>query len=161
MDALLSGLFANPANVWFAIGFALLAIEILIFGFASGVLLFGGIGALVTGALLWFNVIEANWILSIGIFAIASALVTALLWLPFKKMQGGGATLGNDQSSDLIGYQFRVKSDVTHTVPGSHQYSGVNWRVEISDTSDQDKIAAGSRVKVAGVDPGVFHVVAD
>jgi len=46
-------------------------------------------------------------------------------------------------------------------VPGSHQYSGVKWRVEISDQSQQDTIAAGSQVKVTGVEPGVFHVVAD
>lgn len=160
MDGILAGLFANPANVWFGIGFALLAIEILIFGFASGVLLFGGIGALITGGLLWFNVVDANWVVSIGIFAIASALATLVMWFPLKKMQSG-AELGNDQSSDLIGYQFRVKSDITHIVPGSHRYSGVKWRVEISDQSSSDRIAAGSQVKVAGVDPGVFHVVAD
>lgn len=160
MDTIMTGLFSDPATVWFIIGFALLAIEILIFGFASGVLLFGGIGALITGAILWFDVIDVNWIVSIGVFAVASAVATLLLWFPFKKMQGG-TELGNDKSSDLIGYQFRVKSDVTHTVPGSHRYSGVQWRVEISDESTQDRIAAGSRVKVAGVDPGVFHVVAD
>jgi len=156
----MDGLFTNPANVWFAIGFALLAIEILIFGFASGVLLFGGIGALITGALLWFNVVDVNWIFSIGIFAIATALATLLLWFPLKQMQSG-AELGNDKSSDLIGYQFRVKSDVSYTVPGSHQYSGVKWRVEISDQSQQDTIAAGNRVKVTGVEPGVFYVVVD
>ncbi len=160
MNEIMSGLFANPANVWFAIGFALLAIEILIFGFASGVLLFGGIGALITGAVLWFNVIDANWVFSIGIFAIASALATLVLWFPLKKLQSG-AELGNDQSSDLIGHQFRVNSEVTHTSPGTHQYSGVKWRVEISNQSSSSRIAAGSLVTVAGVDPGVFHVVAD
>jgi len=160
METVMSGLFSNPANVWFIIGFALLAIEILIFGFASGVLLFGGIGALITGALLWFGIIDVNWIFSIGVFAVASAVATLVLWFPFQKMQSG-AELGNDQSSDLIGYQFRVTSDVTLTEPGSHQYSGVSWRVEISDQSQQDRIAAGSQVKVAGVEPGVFHVLAD
>ena len=150
----------NPANVWFVIGFALLAIEILAFGLGSGVLLFGSIGALITGALLWFGVLENNWIYSVACFAIASALVTIALWVPFKKLQSG-AELGDDRSSDLIGYQFRASSDLTRMVEGKHRYSGIDWRVCISEDTDNDSISQGSRVRVAGVDAGVFYVVPD
>lgn len=160
MDTLLSGVMSNPASVWFVIGFGLLAIEIVAFGLGSGVLLFGSIGALTTGALLWFGVVPSNWLVSVGCFAISSAVATALLWVPLKKMQSG-AELGNDQSSDLIGFQFRVAEDITHAAPGKHRYSGVDWKVKISDSSTDSIIAAGSRVKVTGVDAGVFYVVPD
>ena len=160
MDTFLSSVMSNPASVWFVIGFALLAIEIVAFGLGSGVLLFGSIGALITGALLWFGVVPSSWLVSVGCFAIASAIATAILWVPLKKMQSG-AELGNDQSSDLIGFQFRLGGDITHAVPGSHRYSGVEWRVKISDHTSESTIAAGSRVKVAGVDAGVFYVVPD
>ena len=44
----------NLAGFWFALGFVLMAIEILAFAFGSGVLLFGSLGALLTGALVYF-----------------------------------------------------------------------------------------------------------
>jgi len=160
MDALIENLMSNPANVWFVIGFALLAIEILAFGLGSGVLLFGSIGALITGALLWFGILENSWIYSVACFAIASTLVTIALWVPFKKLQSG-AELGKDRSSDLIGYQFRVNQDITRTIEGKHRYSGIDWRICISEETDNDLIPNGSRVRVAGVNAGVFYVVPD
>lgn len=160
METFIDNLIHNPANVWFVIGFSLLAIEILAFGLGSGVLLFGSIGALITGALLWFGVLENSWIYSVACFAIASALTTIALWVPFKKLQSG-AELGNDRSSDLIGHEFRVNSDLTRTVEGKHRYSGIDWRVCISEEAASDSISQGSLVRVAGVDAGVFYVVPD
>ncbi len=160
MDTLLSGILSNPTAVWFAIGFALLAIEIVAFGLGSGVLLFGSIGALITGALLWLGVVPSNWLISVGSFAISTAVATALLWVPLKEMQSG-SELGRDQSSDFIGLQFRLGTDITHSTPGVHPFSGVNWKVKISDKSAESAIVTGTRVTVVGVDPGVFYVVAD
>ena len=160
METVFSSIMSNPASVWFVIGFGLLAIEIVAFGLGSGVLLFGSVGALITGALLWFGVIPNSWLVSVGCFAIASAVATAVLWVPLKKMQSG-AELGNDKSSDLIGFQFRLSGDITHAAHGSHRYSGVEWRVSIGEDSPVSEISAGSRVKVSGVDAGVFYVVPD
>jgi len=158
MENLWSSIIGNQANIWFAIGFTLLAIEILILGFGSGVLLFGAIGALITGALLWFGVIESQWIYSIACFALATTVATAVLWVPLKKMQSG-SEMGQDTSSDLIGNEFRVVGDVTRTSAGKHRYSGTDWQVRLSESSTVDNIADGSLVKVVGVDAGIFHVV--
>jgi len=160
MDTFIDGLMNNPANAWFVIGFTLLAIEILAFGLGTGVLLFGSIGALITGALLWFGVLENSWVYSIACFAIASALTTLALWVPFKKLQSG-AELGKDRSSDLIGHQFRIDSDLTRMIEGKCRYSGNDWRVCISEESINDSISRGVLVRVVSVDPGVFHVVPD
>lgn len=160
MDTLVNNLLNNPANVWFVIGFTLLAIEILAFGLGSGVLLFGSVGALITGALLWFNVLPNSWIVSVACFAIASALTTLVLWVPFKKLQSG-AEMGNDRSSDLIGFQFRVDSEITRLTEGKYRYSGIDWRVCISEDTDTNSISPADRVRVVKVDPGVFYVVPD
>ena len=157
MDLILN----NLAGFWFALGFLLLAIEILAFGFGSGVLLFGSVGALITGALVFFGFISTDWLISIAAFGLASAAAALLLWVPFKKLQSG-AELGNDKSSDLIGHTFRLQSDLTHTENSSTRYSGIDWRVELSEDAAQPQIESGSRVRVAAVNAGVFYVeVAD
>jgi len=160
MENVITHLMNNQASLWFTLGFLLLAIEILAFGFGSGVLLFGSLGALITGALLWFGVIPSEWIFSVASFALAAVASTAILWKPLQSMQSG-AKLGNDRSSDLIGHKFRLSSDVTRTVESKHRYSGIEWRVKISEDSNDDTIAEGSRVRVAKVDAGIFHVVPD
>ena len=157
MDIILN----NLSGFWFALGFLLLAIEILAFGFGSGVLLFGSIGALITGALLYFNILNADWLISIASFGLATGAAALLLWAPFKKLQSG-AKLGNDRSSDLIGHTFNLTSGLTRTDTATTRYSGVEWRVELSESALQDSIESGSRVRVTSVNAGVFFVdVAD
>jgi len=160
MDAIINALSSNQATFWFSLGFLLLVMDILAFGMASGVLLFSSVGALITGALLWFGIIPSTWVYSIASFAISSTVATFALWMPLKAMQSG-AKLGNDRSSDLIGHQFRVDSNISRTEDGKHRYSGMDWRVRISEDSNEDSIASGSRVRVAGVDAGIFYVVHD
>lgn len=147
----------NLPGFWFALGFVLLAIEILAFGLGSGVLLFGSVGALVTGALLYFNVLPSVWLMSIASFALASAAATLILWVPFKKLQSG-ASLGNDKSSDLIGHSFRLESELTRTDPASTRFSGIDWRVELSEGTDSERLESGTRVTVSAVNAGVFYV---
>lgn len=150
----------NLPAFWFLLGFLLLAVEILAFGFSSGVLLFGSVGALITGALMWAGWLPANWLFGIAAFAVASAASAALLWFPLKRMQSG-AELGQDRSSDLIGHTFRLDSSLSHTQQASTRYSGITWRVELSDASTRQEVAAGERVRVDSLGAGYFRVVPD
>lgn len=150
-------LFSNHATLWLCIGFILLAIELLVFGFASGVLLFGSLGALLTGGLLWFELIPNNFLSGIASFAVCTALITALLWIPLRKMQSG-SELGNDRSSDLIGHTFTLSSSITRTDHGSQKYSGMSWRVEPDKELKAPAIDAGTEVTVSAVSAGVFFV---
>lgn len=147
----------NQAALWIAAGFLLLAIEALAFGFSSGLLLFGSLGALITGALLWLSIVPDNFIAAVACFAISTASVTALLWSPLKRFQSG-AELGNDRSSDIIGHTFTLSSDVSRTAPGVQKYSGINWRVEPSDAVAGDTLPQGTFVQVDAVSVGVFFV---
>jgi membrane protein implicated in regulation of membrane protease activity len=151
MDTILS----NQATLWLTLGFILLAIELLAFGFA-GVLLFGSLGALLTGTLLWLEVLPNNFVSGVSCFAVSTAVITALLWIPLRRLQSG-AEMGNDRSSDLIGHTFVVNSDISHSDHGVHKYSGISWRVEPSKDY-LTSIAAGSQVRVTAVNAGVFFV---
>ncbi len=147
----------NQAAVWMGVGFLLLAIDALAFGFASGVLLFAGLGAIVTGALVWFGILPNAFIVAVGCFAISTALITAILWKPLKRLQSTGE-MGKDRSSDIIGHSFNLTSDISRTVSGEQKYSGINWRVEPAKDLTDAAMSAGTHVEVTAVSVGVFFV---
>jgi len=148
---------SNQHAFWFTLGFALLVLEALVFGFTSGVVLFTGIGALLTGGLLWGDVLPASWLYGIASFGICSSISAALLWKPLLKFQNFDVP-EKDNSSDMIGYRFRLGQDISLQQAGTTRYSGIDWRVEIDPADDCDAIAAGTRVVVTSVDAGVFRV---
>jgi membrane protein implicated in regulation of membrane protease activity len=152
--------FSNQAALWLALGFLLLAIEAIAFGFASGLLLFGSLGAILTGALLWFSLVPNYFIAAVACFGVSTALITLVLWKPLKRLQSG-AELGHDRSSDLIGHRFVVSTDISMTTPGIHKFSGINWRVEPAEHLRTHTIAAGTPVKVSAVSVGLFRVEPD
>ncbi|MGQ7846224.1 NfeD family protein [Granulosicoccus sp. 3-233] len=147
----------NQATIWLTLGFLLLAIEAIAFGFTSGLLLFGSLGALLTGGLLWLSVVPNSFVAAIACFAVATSVITLVLWRPLKRLQSG-AELGHDRSSDLIGLSFVLSSDVSDSAPGVHKYSGIHWRVEPAEQVPDRLISAGTRVKVSAVSVGVFYV---
>ena len=147
----------NQAGFWLALGFLLLAIELIAFGLGSGVLLFGSIGAVATGALLWFGIIPDQFIYAVASFAVSTAIATAALWYPLKKLQSG-TELGNDRSSDIIGHTFLLSGDISRTSHGQQKYSGILWRVEPSQDYPDKPIMAGTQVQVSAVSVGVFFV---
>ena len=153
----MDSLFSNQATLWLALGFLLLAIEAVAFGFGSGLLLFGSLGAIVTGALVWFTLVPDNFVSAVACFAISTTLVTLILWKPLKRLQSG-AELGHDRSSDLIGHNFILSTDINQDLPGNQKYSGINWRVEPAEELTDKFIAAGTRVSVTAVSVGVFYV---
>jgi membrane protein implicated in regulation of membrane protease activity len=146
----------HQAEFWIFLGFGLLVIEVLT-GLTTGVLLFGGLGALATGMLMSFGLIPESWIVGLSSTGICSAIITALLWYPLRNIQGG-RTMAKDNSSDFVGYKFIVEQDIEPMKPGSKRYSGISWRVEIDPRTGIDKIIAGKQVEVTSVDVGVFRV---
>lgn len=148
---------SHQSEFWIVIGFACLAIEVLT-GFSTGMFLFAGLGALITGALMGFGILPETWIAGLSSTGISTGIVTAALWQPLKKLQGDGSKAAKDNSSDLVGFEFATKTDITKKEPGSVEYSGLNWRVEIDPQIAIEQIAAGSRVVVTSVEVGLFKV---
>lgn len=152
----MSGFLEHQAAIWIALGFLLLVIEALAFGFA-GILLFGSLGAIATGALLWFSLVPDSFIAAVACFAISTSVITAVLWKPLKRLQSG-AELGNDRSSDLIGHSFVLDSDVSESEPGQQKFSGIHWQVKPADKLSGQRLPSGTRVEVTAVSVGIFFV---
>jgi len=148
----------HQSGFWIAIGFALLAAEVLLFGFTTIILLFTGLGAITTGLAMMFGLLPETWTAGIACFGITTGIAGVALWKPLKKMQDS-STPPQKQSSDLIGYEFVLQQDVTALQPGQHRYSGVDWKVEL-DADAGDQLNAGQRVVVTSVDAGIFRVKA-
>jgi len=144
------------SGFWIALGFALLAAEVLLFGFTTIIFLFSGLGALATGLLIMADVLPASWTASVASFGIATGIISALLWVPLKKMQSH-AEPKQQPHSDFIGLEFVLPQDITTTAPGSYRYSGIDWKVEIARNAG-DQLFQGQRVRVDSVDVGIFRV---
>ena len=147
----------HMSGFWVALGFALLAAEVLIFGFTTLILMFAGIGGIVTGLLMMAGVLPETWIAGVSAFGIATGISAVLLWKPMQKLQSS-ATPQQQQSNDFQGLEFVLADPVSVTSPGRHRYSGIDWRVEIDDSSEDKEIAAGERVRVVSAQVGVFKV---
>ena len=150
---------AHQSGFWIALGFLLLATEVLVFGFTTIIFLFAGIGAVITGLLMMSGVLAETWISGMACFGISTGIISVLLFKPLRKMQDSPAKV-QPQSSDLVGYSFVLQQDITNTQPGTHRYSGIDWKVEIDASAGVDEIKAGQRVEVVSLDAGVFRVAA-
>lgn len=148
------------SEFWIALGFALLAAEVLLFGFTTIIFLFAGLGALTSGLLMSVGLIPETWIAGTASFGIATGIISALLWKPLMSMQNR-AEPPKKPTSDIVGLEFVLMDDITTTSPGSHRYSGVDWQVEIDRSSEASEISKGDHVRVASVEVGVLRVVKD
>ena len=146
----------HQAEFWIVIGFVLLAIEVLS-GFVAGAFLFGGLGALTTGLLMSVGVLPETWIAGVACSGISSGVIASVLWKPLRRLQGGRQP-GKDNSSDLVGHEFTIATEIGVDRPGSTNYSGIAWKVIPDQDAGVEVIAAGERVVVTSVEVGVFKV---
>lgn len=150
---------SHQSGFWITAGFILLAAEALVFGFATIILLFAGIGALITGLLMAVGVLPETWIAGVSGFGLSTGIVSILLWKPMRRLQNDNVSTQSN-SSDLIGYEFVLQEDISPMKTGHHRYSGIDWTVELDPSAAADSLPAGQRVKVASVDAGIFRVKA-
>ena len=149
---------SHMGTSWFVFGGVLLVIEAFIFGMSTAVLLFAGFGAVITGVLMWTGLVPATWTASFAVFTVSTVITTALLWVPFKKLQSKPYQQ-TDASSDLIGYEFTTDSALSSATPGTTRYSGIEWKVELDKAAAGREVAAGEKVKVSSVSVGLFRVM--
>jgi len=147
---------AHQAEFWILLGFLMLAIEVST-GLVTGFLLFGGIGAIISGLLMMMGILNEAWETGMASTAICSALAAVGLWKPLKNLQNDDIPK-KDNSSDLIGYEFVLQQDINLLTPGTTQYSGIEWTVEIYKNAGVDEINATTRVVVCSVEVGKFQV---
>lgn len=144
-------IFDDTAQILMAIGILMAVVDIVILGFATFFLTLIGLAVLTTGLLLNFGVMADSWTNILVSVAVLSALYTAVLWKPLSRLQQDKKP--KTVTSDLIGLQFVLETDVTAENPGMYLYSGVNWKIE----SDSD-LTAGAKVEVVEVQVGTMRV---
>ncbi len=147
----------HQGEFWIVCGFVILILEVMLLGLSTGVLLFVGLGAVITGLLMQLGLLPETWLAGLSSFGISSGVITVLLWRTLKRLQGD-RTPGKDRSSDLIGLEFVLEQDVDWQNSGKTRYSGIDWRVELSPDAGRKSIDAGQSVIVTSVDAGVFRV---
>ncbi|WP_191603409.1 NfeD family protein [Marinomonas algicola] len=141
----------NLAQSFFVVGLILLVIEVAVLGFSTFVLFFVGLAALVTGVLLYSNLLPNSVLSAMLSTGVLTLLAAAVLWRPLKKMQSGVSP--KKAQGDLVGHRFILQEDVSPTQLSMYHYSGVNWKL-LSVTF----ISAGTRVEVTDAEVGAFHI---
>lgn len=153
---MLSYLHAHQVEFWIALGAVALIVELTLLGASSFILLFVGLGALATGALMALGLIPAEWIAGAGAFGGLSCLMGVALWRPLRRFSEGDPPPPG-QSSDFLGLRFTLSEALRPGGSVAVRYSGVTWDL-VSPTLREEGVKAGEEVVVVGVEPGRFIV---
>lgn len=133
------------------LGLILLGIEVLVFGLSTFVLLFVGIGSILTGILMYVGLLPPTLLNSLLATAILSLIAAVISWKPMKRIQNN--VVLNQVENGMIGDQFELNEDLEIGQPINHKYSGIDWQVKA-----QESISAGSTVKIIKMDVGILTV---
>ena len=144
-------IYENVTTVLVVTGLVLLIIEVAILGFATFVLFFVGLAALITAGIFYTGVIEATYINAFFCCAVLTAIIALVLYKPLKQMQQ--QVEKKTVKGDFNGLRFRLSEAIAPEAPGSHKYSGISWSVQCDEP-----IAAGTEVEVTNAEVGIFHV---
>jgi membrane protein implicated in regulation of membrane protease activity len=128
-------------------------LELTIMGL-GGPLLFFAMASLITGGLVSLGIIS-GWeliVFSLGVFTL---LISLVLWKPLKNFQNSGG--GADTSSDMIGKQVSVSSQIT-PIGGKIRYSGIDWNARLVTDCSVDSIEENVYCEIAAVDGNVMLV---
>lgn len=153
---MLSYLHAHQVEFWIALGAVALIVELTLLGASSFVLLFIGLGALATGALMALGVLPALWVAGAGAFGGLSCLIGAALWRPLRRFSEGDRPPPG-QSSDFLGLRFTLSEALKPGGAVHLRYSGVGWELVCFELEGEG-LKAGEEVVVTGVEPGRFIV---
>lgn len=132
--------------VWLIGGSTLVLLEFLIPGL---VVIFLGLGALITSGLLYLGYIREAW-QAIACFGVASILMLATLRKMILRFYPSlTEKVETDEEALIVGKRARAVSLLTpHDYSGRVKYSGTTWPAR----SDGGEIADGTEVEITGQD---------
>jgi inner membrane protein len=142
---------SSLSGILLFLGIALLAIEMLVFGFSSFILFFIGLACLIAGLLMILGLLASSLTVAFAAVAILSGLLAVLLWKPLKDMQSH--VDNTPASGDLVGHSFILSGDVAPGQTINYRYSGIEWRVK-----SEEALPAGTEVEVTVANVGEFTV---
>ncbi|MDW6004797.1 NfeD family protein [Vibrio mangrovi] len=133
------------------LGLVLLAIEVWVLGLSTFVLLFMGIGLLLTSLSMYIGWIPITWQWALIATTLYTLLTGAVLWPVFKRAQK--TPEHKTVQSDLIGHSFFLPEDTAPDKPASYRFSGIEWRLITSEP-----LAKGTLVEVVSLQVGELFI---
>lgn len=134
--------------LWMAFGVLLLLAEAL--GVPGSGLLFAGLGAIVTGALVSLGFLaEGASVHQLIVFGLSSAIFAVALWKPLKRFR-----LGKKQgfvAGDVVGDTAYVGSGGLTRQGGEVTWSGTIMKARLSPHSGTEKLEGGAAVEIVEV----------
>jgi membrane protein implicated in regulation of membrane protease activity len=144
-------LLSNLAQSFIVVGLIFLAIEVLVLGFSTFVLIFVGVGMIVTGIAMATAMVPATLPSALLVTAIISTLVALVSWKPMKRMQNKVEV--KQATNDIIGYRFVLSEDLPFGKTVTYRYSGIVWQVKA-----KQPLAVGTEVQIVHMEVGVLTV---
>ena len=135
---------------WLALGFGLIAVEMLLF--PGGFPLWIGLAALAMGGITAF--IKMGWEAELVLFGLLSVVASIIAWkLHYQRSRVDAASGLHDRIESLIGRSYELEEAIDGGF-GRVKIDDTSWRVSGPD------LPAGAKVKVVGVDGGTLRVEA-
>lgn len=147
------GLLENIAQSLVISGLLILIIDAMALGFATFILTFFGIALMLTGILMYADVIPQTWNAAFWSAAIITPIIGAILWKPLKRLQNHVSK--ESVNSDFAELEFELENDVDSKGLTLFRYSGVDWKLK-----SQQPIVKGTQVRVVKKDVGTMWVEA-
>jgi len=135
------------------LGLIFLVIEVLVLGFSTFVLLFVGVGTIITGLLMALGFLPETLVNALLATAVISSLVALVSWKPMKRMQN--SVEAHQVENGMVGEKFTLEEDLHLGKTVSHRYSGIDWEVK-----SKQALTAGTEVKIVNMQVGVLTVEA-
>lgn len=132
-------------------GIILLAVEILVLGFATFILFFLGVSLVVTGSLAWLGILPVTWPSLLLANALLTAVLAGVLWRPLLRLQG--KTEHTQAKTDFDGHRFYAPTEIDKKGLARYSYSGIQWALK-----SETPIVAGQEVEVVKAEVGVLWV---
>lgn len=132
-------------------GIVLLAIEILVLGFATFILFFLGVSLVITGALAWLGILPVTWPSLLLANALLTAILAGMLWRPLLKLQA--KTEHTQTKSDFDGHRFFAPAEIDRAGTARYRYSGIEWSLK-----SEEAITEGTEVEVVKAEVGALWV---
>lgn len=135
---------------WLALGFLLIAVEVLVF--PGGFPLWIGLAALAMAGVT--AVVTLPWEGELILFGLLAVAASVLAWkLHYRRSRTDAADSLHDRVDALMGRQFVLEEAIVAGV-GRIRVDDTTWRVSGPD------LPAGSRVQISGVDGSTLRVEA-
>ena len=146
MDASSVPFLNHPGTAWLVAAVALMLLEAL--GIPGVGLLFAGLGALVTGAAVYTEMVGAEaYVIQFAIFFLASALWAVLLWKP---MQHFRTQRSRGSYSNIVGDVAIVAAGgLSRELGGNVTWSGTIMKAELA--SGPEALPEGAQVVITDV----------